>query len=139
MSSYIPAALRRSVYDRANGCCEYCFTPELAAFASYEVDHIIAEKHGGLTQEDNLALSCSLCNKHKGSDLASIDPQTGEIVRLYHPRRDCWVDHFCLTGAKFTPLSPVGRVTVRLLQLNRDDRVEERRLLIEADILRLPP
>lgn len=60
MSRYIPVALRRSVYDRANGCCEYCFTPEFAAFASHEVDHIIAEKHGGLTQEDNLVLSCSL-------------------------------------------------------------------------------
>ncbi|GAB4227179.1 MAG: HNH endonuclease signature motif containing protein [Elainellaceae cyanobacterium] len=138
MSSYIPAALRRSVYDRAKGCCEYCFTPELASFASHEVDHIIAEKHGGLTQEDNLALSCSLCNKHKGSDLASIDPQTGEITPLYHPRRDRWSDHFCLTEAEFTPLSSVGRVTVRLLQLNRSDRVEERRLLIEANVLELP-
>lgn len=136
--SYIPVALRRLVYDRANDCCEYCFTPEFAVFASHEVDHIIAEKHGGLTQEDNLALSCSLCNKHKGSDLASIDPQTGEITPLYHPRRDHWSDHFGLTGAEFTPLSPVGRVTVRLLQLNRGDRVEERRLLIEADVLELP-
>ncbi len=138
MSSYISAALRRLVYDRANGCCEYCFTPEFAAFASHEVDHIIAEKHGGSTQGDNLALSCSLCNKHKGSDLASIDPQTGEMMSLYHPRRDCWPEHFSLTGAEFAPLTPVGRVTVRLLQLNRSDRVEERRLLIEADVLKLP-
>lgn len=138
MSSYIPAALRRSVYDRANGCCEYCFTPEFAVFASHEVDHIIAEKHGGLTQEANLALSCSLCNKHKGSDLASIDPKTGEIIPLYHPRRDRWADHFCLTGAEFTPLTPVGRVTVRLLQLNRGDRLKERQLFIEAGIINIP-
>ncbi len=108
MSRYIPVTLRRSVYDRANGCCEYCFTPEFAAFASHEVDHIIAEKHGSLTQEDNLALSCSLCNKHKGSDIASVDPQTGEITPLYHPRRDRWSDHFCLTETEITPLSPVG-------------------------------
>jgi hypothetical protein len=138
VSSYIPAALRRLVYDRSNGYCEYCFTPELASFASHEVDHIIAEKHGGLTQEDNLALSCSLCNKHKGSDLASIDQKTGEITPLYHPRRDRWSDHFCLTGAEFTPLTPIGRVTVRLLQLNRDDRIKERQLLIEAGVLDLP-
>lgn len=138
MSSYIPVALRRLVFDRSKGCCEYCLTPEFASFAAHEVDHIIAEKHGGLTQEDNLALSCSLCNKHKGSDLASIDPQTGEITPLYHPRRDRWPDHFCLTGAEFTPLTPVGRVTVRLLQLNRDDRVQERQLLIEAGVLKLP-
>jgi hypothetical protein len=138
VSSYIPAALRRLIYDRAKGCCEYCFTPEIASFASHEVDHIIAEKHGGLTQEDNLALSCTLCNKHKGSDLASIDPQTGEITPLYHPRREYWLEHFCLVGAEFTPLTPVGRVTVRLLQLNRSDRVKERQLFIKAGVLDLP-
>jgi HNH endonuclease len=138
VSSYISASLRRLVYERSNGCCEYCLTPELASFASHEVDHIIAEKHGGLTQEDNLALSCTLCNKYKGSDLTSIDPQTGEITPLYHPRRDRWSDHFCLTGAEFTPLSPLGRVTVKLLQLNRGDRIKERQLLIEAGVLEFP-
>jgi 5-methylcytosine-specific restriction endonuclease McrA len=80
------------------GCCEYCFTPEIASFAAHEVDPIVAQKHGGLTQEDNLALSCTLCNKHKGTDLASIDPNTGEITPLYHPRRDRWFEHFCLVG-----------------------------------------
>jgi hypothetical protein len=138
MSTYVPASLRRFVYDRASGYCEYCFIPEIAAFASHEVDHIIAEKHGGLTQEDNLALSCTLCNKHKGTDLALIDPGTGEITPLYHPRRDWWSDHFCLSGAEFTPLTPIGRVTVRLLQLNRGDRIRERQLLIEANVLNLP-
>ncbi|MDX2096131.1 MAG: HNH endonuclease signature motif containing protein [Leptolyngbyaceae cyanobacterium bins.59] len=134
-TTYISASLRRLVYDRANGACEYCFIPEIAAFASHEIDHIVAEKHGGLTQEDNLALSCTLCNKYKGTDLASIDPETGEITPLYHPRRDCWSEHFSLTGAVFIPLTPVGRVTVRLLQLNRDDRIKERELLIKAGII----
>lgn len=128
-STYIPSALRRLVYDRAGGCCEYCLFPEAAAFASHEIDHIIAEKHGGSTEADNLALSCVLCNKHKGSDLASIDPQTGEIVPLYHPRRDKWQVHFQLSGAEFIPLTPTGRV-IRLLQLNRPDRIEERKLVI---------
>lgn len=138
MSRYIPATLRRLVYDRANGCCEYCLTPEFAAFAAHEVDHIVAQKHGGLTQADNLALSCSLCNKHKGSDLASVDPQTGAITPLYHPRQEQWSEHFRLTGAELTPLTPAGRVTVQLLQLNRDDRVQERQLLLEAGLLNLP-
>lgn len=137
-SSYIPVALRRLVHDRAKGCCEYCFVSELASFASHEFDHIIAEKHGGLTQEDNLALSCTPCNKHKGTDLASIDPETGEITPLYHPRRDRWSEHFSMSGAEFIPLTAVGRVTIRLLQLNRGDRVEERQLFIEAGIMKLP-
>lgn len=52
--------------------------------------------------------------------------------------RDRWSDHFCLSGAEFTPLTPIGRVTVRLLQLNRSDRIRERQLLIEAEVLNLP-
>ena len=135
--TYIPSALRRLVSERAGGCCEYCLIPEAAVFTAHEIDHIVAEKHGGTTEADNLALSCVLCNKHKGSDLASIDPQTGEIVPLYHPRRDKWHEHFQLNGAEFIALTSIGRVTVRLLQLNRRDRIEERRLLIEAEMFNL--
>jgi 5-methylcytosine-specific restriction endonuclease McrA len=86
--THTPAALRRLVYERAGGHCEYCLIPDTLVLVAHQIDHIIAEKHGGLTEADNLALACVLCNKHKGSDLASIDPQTGEIVPLYHPRRD---------------------------------------------------
>jgi len=137
MSTYIPSALRKLVNERANRCCEYCFFPEVATLASHEVDHIIAEKHGGLTEADNLALSCILCNKHKGSDLASIDPDTGKLAPLYHPRQDRWSEHFRLDGAEFIPLTPKGRVTVRLLQLNRSDRVEERKQLIQAGMFKV--
>ena len=133
-NTYIGAELRRSIRERAQNCCEYCLINQEDNFLPFEVDHIIAEKHGGLTEADNLALSCTLCNKHKGSDIASIDPETGEIVPLYNPRRDKWHEHFQLSGAEFIPLTPKGRVTVRLLQLNRSDRVEERKLLIEAEM-----
>ncbi|RLC10665.1 MAG: HNH endonuclease [Deltaproteobacteria bacterium] len=137
MSMYIPAALRHFVRERAEWRCEYCLVPESAAFASYEMDHIIAQKHGGLSQADNLALSCALCNKHKGSDLASLDPETGDIVALYHPRRDKWTDHFLLSDAQFIPLTQTGRVTVRLLQLNAPERLKERELLIRAKIFHI--
>ena len=133
--TYIPAALRRQVYERAKGCCEYCLIPDLAAFSAHEIDHIVAEKHGGLTEAENLALSCTLCNKHKGSDLTSIDPETSQIVTLYHPRQDLWHEHFQLKDAEIVPLSAKGRVTIRLLQLNRRDRVEERQLLLQAGML----
>lgn len=133
-TTYIPAALRRQVYDRANGCCEYCLIPEVATFAIHEIDHIIAEKHGGATTEDNLALACTICNKYKGSDLASIDPETGDIVGLYHPRQDLWVENFQLQGAEFTHLTTKGLVTIRLLQLNRREKVAERQVLIQAGI-----
>lgn len=136
--AYVSSALRRLVYDRAKGACEYCLMPEIAMLASHEVDHVIAEKHGGSTDENNLALSCTVCNKYKGSDLASIDPETGEITRLYHPRRDQWQEHFQLQGSNIVPLTSIGRVTVKLLQLNRSERQKERQVLIEAGVLELP-
>lgn len=133
--SYMSASLRRLVYERANGCCEYCQIPESATFTPHEVDHIIAEKHGGNTVESNLALSCTLCNKYKGSDIASIDPLTGHVTPLYNPRQQRWSDHFQMESADIRALTDIGRVTVRLLQINRIERIQERQLLIEAGIL----
>lgn len=132
--THISSSLRRLVRERANGCCEYCLIPEIATFAVHEIDHIIAEKHGGLTEGDNLALSCTLCNQYKGTDLTSIDPNSGEIVPLYHPRQDLWLDHFLCKDARIIPLTAKGRVTVRLLQFNRSERIEERQLLIETGL-----
>ena len=94
--TYVPTALRRLVRERAGVKCEYCGLPESVAFATHEVEHFVAEKHRGETVAENLALSCSFCNKHKGSDLTSIDPESGETVRLIHPRQDEWAEHFKL-------------------------------------------
>ncbi len=127
---YIPAPLRRQVYERAAGQCEYCLIPETLTFAGHEIDHIIAQKHEGQTDTNNLALSSVLCNKNKGSDIASIDPATGEIVPLFHPRRDRWLEHFQLLGAEITPLTPVGRATARLLKFNHPNRIIEREQLV---------
>ena len=138
MGTYIPVELRRLTYERARGRCEYCLIPDTAVLAAHEIDHIIAQKHGGLTDPENLALSCALCNKYKGSDLSSIDPETGDIVPLYHPRLQSWLDHFQLDVVLFVPLTPTGRVTIRLLQLNDPDRIEERELLIAAGIFLVP-
>jgi 5-methylcytosine-specific restriction endonuclease McrA len=133
--TYIPVSLRRLVYERANGLCEYCLLPERFSFALHQIDHITAEKHGGGTVADNLALSCILCNKYKGSDLASIDPLTGKITPLFHPRLQTWHEHFILEAAgHFASQTPEGRATLRLLQLNQSERVEERRLLIDSDL-----
>jgi 5-methylcytosine-specific restriction endonuclease McrA len=132
---YVPVALRRLVRERAGERCEYCLIPEEFTLATHWVDHIVAEKHGGRTEEGNLALSCVLCNQHKGSDLTSIDPETGQIAPLFHPRRDAWSDHFRFVGTQVEPLTPTGRVTVRLLQLNHPDRVEERELLQRLGML----
>lgn len=136
--THIPAELRRSVRLRARDCCKYCFIPESMTLAPHEIDHVIAEKHGGPTDADNLALACALCNGFKGSDLASIDAQSGAIVPLFNPRRDRWTEHFRLENGRIEPLTASGRATVRLLQLNHPHRVEERLLLVAAGILPAP-
>jgi hypothetical protein len=128
----VSATLRQLVSMRAGMRCEYCLYPEAAAFFGFEVEHIVAEKHGGATVEDNLALACPYCNRFKGTDLGSLDPVTGLLTPFYTPRRQRWADHFQLDGALILPLTPEGRVTVAILQLNHPDRITERQRLVEA-------
>lgn len=129
--TYIPEPLRRLVEERAGGRCEYCRLHEDDTFFTHEVDHIYAEKHDGPTAEWNLCLACADCNRNKGSDICSLDPETGEVVALFHPRRDRWAEHFQLadTGV-IEPLTAHGRVTARLLRINRLDVVADRARLI---------
>jgi hypothetical protein len=102
------------------------------SFLAFEVEHIIAEKHGGATTADNLALACPYCNRFKGTDLGSLDPETGRLTPFFNPRTQRWDDHFRLDAARIVPLSPKGRVTVAILQLNHPDRIMERQRLIQA-------
>lgn len=132
---YTPVALRRSVRQRAGERCEYCLVPERLTLANHWIDHVIADKHGGQTEDGNLALSCVLCNQHKGTDLASLDPDTGLLTALFHPRRDRWADHFRLDGTRIEPLTATGRVTVRLLKLNHADRLTERAAILLVEPL----
>jgi hypothetical protein len=97
------------------------------SFVAHQIDHIISVKHAGSSHLENLALSCTLCNRYKGSDIASIGPATGAISELFHPRRDKWDQHFTHTSSgSIVALTPQGRATIRLLQLNRPDRMRER-------------
>jgi 5-methylcytosine-specific restriction endonuclease McrA len=59
-------ALIRLVWRRAQGRCEYCLLPQEFSTVTFEIDHIISQKHGGLTTAANLALSCFFCNSYKG-------------------------------------------------------------------------
>jgi len=93
MSSYVSAALRRLVAERAGRICEYCLIHEDDTFFGCQVEHIISEKHGGPTAEDNLAWACVFCNRYKGTDIASIS-STGKLSRLFNPRLDRWSEHF---------------------------------------------
>ena len=130
MSTYVPAPLRRQVIERVGDCCEYCRFPQSVTLLAFEMEHIIAEKHGGTTSLENLALACPYCNRAKGTDLGSIDPETNQLTPFFNPRTQNWQEHFTLVGATIMPLTAEGRVTVFILQLNHPDRLQERERLL---------
>jgi len=131
-AQWIPAGLRAEVRHRASGRCEYCGLHEGDVYAPHEPDHIIAEQHGGPTTAENLAYACYHCNRYKGANLASVDPESGQPVFLSQPRRDTWADHFRIEGAIIVGLTAMGRTTSALLRFNTPERLESRRLLILA-------
>lgn len=135
--TYIAAALRKEVIERAKSRCEYCLMPQQDTYYTHEVDHIIPEKHRGETVSDNLCLACFECNRFKGSDFGSFDPETNLITELFNPRQHVWLEHFELNGAKFVPLTPIGRVTIFVLKLNDIERLQTRHDLLDAG--RYPP
>ncbi len=97
----------------------------------FEVDHILAQKHGGPTHLENLALSCFYCNSHKGPNIAGVDSVSRRIVRLYHPRKDRWSRHFEWAGAVLRGKSAIGRATIAVLSINDPDAIAVREALIE--------
>jgi hypothetical protein len=120
-------ALRSMVRRRAGDVCEYCRLPQaVSPFVRFHIEHVIARQHGGQSDFDNLALSCSSCNFHKGPNIAGIDHDTGQLAPLFHPRQHRWAEHFAWDGTVIVGLTPIGRATVELLAMNNWDRVEIR-------------
>ena len=103
----------------------------------FPVDHIIARQHGGEDASDNLALSCLHCNLHKGPNLAGTNPENGEVVRLFHPRKDEWAEHFVWYGPIVTGQTLVGYVTIQVLAMNAADVVALREELIAEGVFAL--
>lgn len=108
--------------------------PQSADDAAFAIDHIIARKHAGPTVASNLCLSCYYCNSFKGSDLSGLDVNTGKLTPLFNPRRHNWATHFRWQAAYLTGRTPTGRVTVALLHINDEYRVELREELIAEGV-----
>jgi HNH endonuclease len=132
LAAELTESQRRFVAERAAHRCEYCQLHEDDSYSPHQIDHIISRKHGGSSEVDNLAYACLRCNAWKGSDIGSLDPQTGAFVSFFHPRRHRWQDHFALRGAVIEPLTAEGEATVRVLKINLDKRVVERQILMAA-------
>jgi hypothetical protein len=129
--------LQELIWQRAGNRCEYCLVPQSWDRLPFEIDHIIAESHEGPAKASNLCLCCFACNRHKGPNIAGIDPKTRKIVPLFNPRRHKWSTHFRWDGAVLLGRTARGRATVHVLKINLDHRVGFRRELIDERVF--PP
>ena len=131
MRKKIPAALRREVVGRAKGLCEYCRTDSDFSDSPFDVEHIIPLSENGATELGNLALACHGCNLKKSNKTKFFDAISQEFSILYNPRKDVWKKHFGWSEdySIVVGLTPVGRVTVELLDLNRNGLVNRRKAL----------
>jgi hypothetical protein len=129
--------LKEDVRQRAGHRCEYCRVPQAFYQTPFEIDHIIARQHRGHTVLSNLALSCLHCNGHKGPNIAGLDPLTGKLTKLFHPRRHKWERHFRWQGPYLVGRTAVGRVTAAVLAMNDVEAVRVRAELVAEGVF--PP
>jgi HNH endonuclease len=112
------------VRERAGNACEYCrLHQDNSPLAGLHIEHIIPKVHGGNDDLDNLALACIDCNLHKGANLTGIDPETGVVTELFHPRHDNWGDHFAWDRIYLVSNTARGRTTIRVLKMNSEDQL----------------
>lgn len=135
----VSAEDRRTVAERAANCCEYCRSQLRYSADSFSIEHIVPRSHGGSDDVSNLALSCQRCNNAKFVAMEAIDPLSGEVASLFHPREHRWSDHFAWSHdyLRILGLTPTGRASVDKLKLNRPGVVNLRRVL--RDIGDHPP
>ncbi|MBC8143750.1 MAG: HNH endonuclease [Armatimonadetes bacterium] len=125
------AERRRIVAERAEHCCEYCFSQSLLSHDDFALEHIRPQNDDGTDDLFNLAWSCQGCNSRKYTAQTAIDPPTGLSVALYNPRTDTWRNHFVWSEdfSQIIGVSPTGRATVARFDLHRSGVANLRRAL----------
>lgn len=139
MSRKLSAAIREQVRQRANCLCEYCHTNERWQYVRFTVDHLIPVDEAGEDALENLALACFHCNRRKSNKQSAIDATTGQLTPLFHPRQHRWSDHFIWSadGLRIVPRTAIGRVTIEVLELNRERVLQIR--AADVSVRRHPP
>ncbi|MEO7673814.1 MAG: HNH endonuclease signature motif containing protein [Pyrinomonadaceae bacterium] len=112
--------MRKLVARRANGRCEYCHRSQKGQEATFHIDHIVPFASGGEMASENLALACVSCPLRKGAKEFAIVEDSKEMIRLYHPRKDNWNEHFEWNGVVLKGKTATGNTTIELLNLNRN-------------------
>ncbi len=125
--------IRRFVKERAKNRCEYCRIHEDDSFLTFEVEHIISQKHGGGNELENLALACPQCNQFKGTDLTTFLDNYDDIVALFNPRRQDWFECFQVKNGLLLGNNKIAKATIKLLKLNTTERIIIRQILMKAN------
>ena len=130
----ISANLRQQVIAEANYYCEYCKTSSRLTGTPLVIEHILPKSLGGIDCRENLAASCYRCNEFKGTKTQAVDPDTGQLVKLFNPRTQNWQEHFTWIngGINIAGLTPIGRATVLALRLNNEYIVQARAIWIQV-------
>jgi hypothetical protein len=137
VSVYIRVELQRQIRDRFGECCAYCQTAEFLTAMTFEIEHIVPLSVGGETVFENLCFACPSCNRYKGDRQTAIDPESGDMVRLFHPQIQAWTEHFAWgdRGRELRGLTAFGRATIAVLQMNRPALVRARTMWINTKSL----
>lgn len=138
-SRNLPQAIKAQVRLRAQGLCEHCHAAEQWQYVDFTVDHVLPLSKGGDDSLDNLALACFHCNRRKSNRLVATDPETGQEVSLFNPRKELWAEHFIWSadGTQILGLTALARATVETLRLNRERILNLR--AADVEIERHPP
>ncbi len=133
-SSQISEEVRARVRIQAKNQCGYCRSLQKYVLGVLEIEHIIPKALGGTDDEENLWLSCRLCNSFKGVQTHGRDPVTNRKVKLFNPRQQKWSRHFAWTnnGTHIMGLTACGRATVLALQLNNTYAVTVRQAWVSV-------
>lgn len=130
----IPQEVRIRISEMDDHRCAYCMAQELISGMPFEMDHIWPESEGGPSDETNLCLACPRCNRYKGNRAFAIDSVTGEVMPLFNPRTQVWLDHFEWqgNGLHLVGITATGRATVDALQMNNPFVVRSRAVWIAS-------
>jgi hypothetical protein len=131
MNPRYPVVARRAAHR-----CEYCHAPEVIFNFHFEIEHIQPQAEAGTNEEDNLALACRSCNLYKSDYLTGFDEVTQNTVRLFHPRRDAWGDHFEVVAERgmIQGRTDIGRATIMRLRMNREVQLTARLYWIRLEV-----
>jgi hypothetical protein len=119
--------LSAEVASRAKNRCEYCRMHQSLQGASFHLEHVVPTSRGGSSVLDNLAWACPSCNLCKSDSIEAVEPDSGTMFPLFHPRSHAWKDHFRWDDYSIMGRTPLGMATIAAFDLNHARRIQIRK------------